>query len=298
MRQVTPPTAQAPARRDPAPSRAAYRLQRLWLTPGFRFLMRLGVPGALVFAGMGLYLSHDNNREVFVEKIAEIRRSVEERPEFMVKLMAIDGASDVLADDIREVLPLDFPISSFDLDLPAMQAQVAALDAVAKADLRVRPGGILQVQITERVPSVVWRSGEGLELLDVYGNHIATLAHRGLRPDLPLIAGDAANDAVAEGLRVLAAAAPISSRVRGLVRMGERRWDLVLDHDQRILLPEVAPAQALEQVIALSDAQELLDRDVMVIDMRNIARPTLRLAPLAREEMYRIKGLELGVKEE
>ncbi len=39
---------------DPAPSRWSYRLQRLMLTPLFRFSLRLGVPFALTFS-LGLF---------------------------------------------------------------------------------------------------------------------------------------------------------------------------------------------------------------------------------------------------
>jgi cell division protein FtsQ len=49
--------------------------------------------------------------------------------------------------------------------------------------------------------------------------------------------------------------------------VGERRWDVVLDRDQRILLPETEPGRALERVLALDQAQDLLDRDVTV-DLR------------------------------
>ena len=39
------------------------------------------------------------------------------------------------------------------------------------------------------------------------------------------------------------------------------------------MLPENHPVQALERVIALSDAQDLMARDVAVVDMRLEARP-------------------------
>ncbi len=289
MQQMT-----AAPRRDPAPSRWSYRIQRLWLTPVFRSLMRLGVPVFTVVFFAGWYFSDSGNREELSAKIDEIRRSVAERPEFMVKLMAIDGASSELAEDIREVLPVDFPISSFDLNLVEMQTVVAELDAVALVDLRIRPGGILQVEVTERIPAVVWRNDTILELLDETGRRVAAIDSRPERADLPLIVGEGADRAAAEALRLMAAAAPIETRVRGLVRMGERRWDLVLDRDQRILLPETNAVNALEQVIALDHARELLARDLAAIDMRNAERPTLRMAPRAVEELRRIKGIVLG----
>lgn len=281
-------------RRDPAPSRLAYRANRLWLTPGFRFLCRAGIPSVLIFGAGLLWFAQDANRQEFADTMAEVRRSVEERPEFMVKLMAIDGASDELSADIREIVPIHFPVTSFDLDLPQMKAQIEELDAVARADVHVRPGGILQVAITERIPAVVWRGPQGLELLDSTGHRVAGIAARTDRPDLPLIAGEGAELAVAEAMDLLNAAHPIKQRLRGLVRVGARRWDVVLDRDQRIKLPEADPVLALQQVMALNKAQELLDRDLLVVDMRNTRRPTLRTAPLASEELRRIRAIELG----
>ena len=107
-----------------------------------------------------------------------------------------------------------------------------------------------------------------------------------------MIAGDGAELAVPEALEILAAAKPILPRIRGLVRMGERRWDVVLDRGQRILLPVTEPVVALERMIALDEAQDLLDRDVIAVDLRLRDRPVLRLAPYALAEIRRARGLD------
>ena len=281
-------------RRDPAPSRWAYRIERMWLTPFYRALLRKGLPVAVIAGGAAWYLGDADRLDALRGHVAEIRRSIEQRPEFMVDLMRIEGASPELSADIREILPVDFPVSSFDLELDHMREQVAGLDAVAGAELRVVAGGVLEVSVDERLPAVVWRSREGLELLDEGGHRVAAIPARDARPDLPLIAGDGADRVVAEALQVLAAATPIGDRVRGLTRMGERRWDLVLDRDQRIMLPERNPVAALERVIALDDAQDVLARDVSVVDMRDGRRPTLRLSGKALEELRRFRSLDDG----
>jgi len=59
--------------------------------------------------------------------------------------------------------------------------------------------------------------------------------------------------------------------------MGERRWDIVLAPDIRVMLPEADPKTALEQVLAFNHAQNLLDRAIAAVDFRNPARPTVRL---------------------
>ncbi len=282
------------AHRDPAPSRIAYRLRRLWLTPLFRQTVRLGIPLFLIASAIGWAVSQEQLRISVHDKISELRASIEERPEFQVNLMAIDGASDSIADDIREIVPVDFPISSFDLDLTGMQDRIAELDAVLRVNVRVRRGGILQIQIEERLPAAVWRVGRDTELLDPLGHRVAVIGDRLDRPDLPLLAGTGAAYHVAEALELLKVAGPVAPRIRGLVRMGERRWDLVLDRGQRILLPEKNPIQALLQVMALEQAGDLLARDVVSVDMRNENRPTLRLASPALDELRRIHEIAQG----
>ncbi|GGD42590.1 cell division protein FtsQ/DivIB [Sinisalibacter lacisalsi] len=283
----------APVRRDPAPSRLRYRFHRLWLTPLYRSLMRVGVPTFLILTAMGWYFSNPTNRYAIAEKTAEFRRSIETRPEFMVKLMVIEGASPVVDKAIRELLPVDFPVSSFDLDLAGMQAVVAALDVVEAVDIHIRPGGVMQINISEREPALVWRAPGKLELIDASGHRVASVTERRARPDLPLVAGQGADAEAAEALALIRAAGPLGARLRGLVRVGERRWDMVLADGQMILLPEVSPVAALDQVLALDQAQDLLARNVTHIDMRTPQRPTLRLAEPAVEELRRIRSLSL-----
>lgn len=280
-------------RRDPAPSKWAYRAERLWLRPGFRRLVRTGAPLGIAVAAGIWYFGDAARQQAIADWTVEARASIETRPEFMVKVMAVDGASDVLDGHIREVMPVDLPVSSFDLDLEAMRKQVESLDAVERVDLRVRAGGVLQVTVEERVPAIIWRGPDGLELLDDMGHRVALIAARSERADLPIIAGEGADMAVPEALALLEAAAPIGARVQGLVRISELRWDLVMDRDQRIMLPQNGAGPALDRVIALSEAQDLLERDIARVDIRNGDRPTVRLTQGALDDMRALKGIEI-----
>lgn len=273
---------------DPSPSRWAYKAQRLMLTPSLRFMLRAGVPFLVMLALGTHFLSDPVRQDAINAKVAEMRNAIETRPEFMVNLMAIDGATDAVAQDIRTILPLDFPTSSFDLDLPAMRDVVAQLEVIKDVSIRIRPGGVLQIDVVERDPAVIWRTEDALVLLDVTGVEIAEELVRSSRPHLPLVAGMGADEAVPEALALYRAAGPLSPRLRGLVRMGERRWDVILDRDQRIMLPAEDPVPALERVIALSEAQDVLARDVALIDMRLAARPTLKMNPDALTQWWRI----------
>jgi cell division protein FtsQ len=272
--------------RDPAPSRLAYRMNRLMLTPMFRGFLRYGLPVLILATGALWWASDEARRQGAADRIAELRRQIEERPEFMVRMMAVERASEPVAAEVRAVLPLDFPVSSFDLDLDELRGRVEEIDAVKAASVRIRQGGVLEVEVEERLPVIVWRTEAALELLDETGHRVAPLASRTERPDLPLIAGEGADAAVAEALSLIALAEPVNARLRGLLRVGERRWDLVLDRDVRILLPEKNAVAALQKVMALDQAQDLLARDISAVDFRNPKRPVIRLTPTAIEAIY------------
>ena len=288
MQQVTRP--------DPAPSRWSYRFQRLMLTPGFRRLLRTGVPVGVVAAlGLG-YFADDTRREAVMMTLADLQRQIETRPEFMVELLAIEGASTSVEEDIREIFPYDLPSSSFDLDLIHVREMIEGLPAVAEASVRIRQGGVLTAEVAERDPVALWRTRDGLGAVDMEGVVVDELGKRSDRPDLPLIVGEGADRAVPEALAILRAAAPLKNRLRGLVRMGERRWDVVLDRDQRILLPEDNPVRALERVLVLNDVQDMLARDLSAVDMRLGARPTIRMNAPAVEEWWRATNMTVGAE--
>jgi cell division protein FtsQ len=107
--------------------------------------------------------------------------------------------------------------------------------------------------------------------------------------DLPLIAGRR-RKAVPEALALIDGGGAALAALRGLVRMGERRWDIVLDRDQRILLPADQPLRALERLIALDQAGTCWRATCWPSTCAR-ARPVLRLAPFALTEMRRARGI-------
>ncbi len=276
--------------RDPAPSKWRYKYQRLMLTPLFRGLVRVGTPLVLLAVISGTWFSKPDNRAMLDAKIAEAKAQVQQRPEFMVQHIKVDGANHGLTTQVLAALPIEFPVSSFDLDLVAMRETVVAMDAVKDAEIRVGEGGALRVDVTPRAPVAVWRAGTTLQLLDGMGVYSGTIPARADRLDLPLIAGDGAEDHIAEALEIFRSTGPLTPRVRGLVRMGERRWDLVLDRNQRILLPETGAFAALDRVIVLGQTHDLLERDVAAVDMRNGQRPIVRMSAEAANALRRVSN--------
>lgn len=278
-----------PLGHDPAPSRLRYKLQRLWLRPSVRLVAKYGPPLLALSMAAWTVAGNPEIRDSIAARAADLRNAVAGMRELAVNDIEVPGVSDDLKKQILEIASVSLPISSLDLDVAALRDRVEGIDAVQSATARVRTDGILEIAITERTPVAVWRHDGGLDLVDRGGFRVARLAARGLRSDLLLIAGVGAPQAVAEAEMLLAAAGTLSARIRGFVRQGERRWDVVLDRDMVIALPEENPREALERVIALDRAHDLLARDLQLIDMRDARRPVLRLSDQAVLELRRIR---------
>jgi cell division protein FtsQ len=172
-----------------------------------------------------------------------------------------------------------------------MRAALLALDPVEDAEVRVR-SGVLELRVTERVPAIVWLDGGTVAVLDARGHRVGTLDGLDDAGALPIVSGDGAGAAVPEALRLFDAAGPLTEDLVGFTRVGMRRWDVVLTEGRRIALPEAGPVAALDRMLALDAAQEVLGRDVRLVDLRLPGRPTLRLSEPARAELRELQVLE------
>jgi cell division protein FtsQ len=258
------------------------------LTPGVKTAVRVGTPLALIAMIATVWVARDDNREMVTAKYEEVKASLQQRPEFIMTKFNVIGADPQTTVDIEGILPVEFPVSSFDIDMEELREVVEQLYAIKSARLRVGEGGALDVDVTPRVPVAVWRDHNTLRLVDADGIIAGIIEDRAERRDLPLIAGDGAFENIEEALTLFKTAGPIRERVRGLVRMGDRRWDMVLDRGQRLLLPDENPITALDRMIVLNDAQDMLDRDVAVVDMRNPKRAVLRMTAEAANAYRRV----------
>ncbi|MEE9454728.1 MAG: cell division protein FtsQ/DivIB [Paracoccaceae bacterium] len=279
---------------DPAPSRLRYRFERLWLKRSVRQFVQVWIPAAVVGSVIWVASADQDVRNGFHNITTGLREMVASRPELRVTKVAFPNASGAVQAQILAVTNLSLPLSALDLDVVHLKDAIERLDAIETAEVQVLSDGTLEIRAVERKPTLVWRDGDTLRLIDRHANRVAEIARRSVRGDLPLIVGQSADLAIAEALALVAAAAPIAARVRGLVRVGERRWDVVLDRGQTIMLPAAGAVTALRRVIALHDTEDVLNRDIIIIDMRDVDRPVLRLSDTAIAELRRLRTLVRG----
>ena len=263
-------------KRDPAPSRLGYKFSRWMLSPFIKKSVFFGMPLIILLLPVFIFLKDQNNKNLVEEIVLDFYRKVIERPEFMISALSIQGSSDSLNAEIRENLGLNFPISSFDLDLADLRNRVLSLPPVETAEVRLDGGSILHVKVKEKVPALLLKDDTGIHILNKNGNYIRPLLSTEYGSKLPVITGEGAQKAAAEAFILFSALYDKLDEVRGLVLVGGRRWNIVLKSGQVIMLPEKKSEQAVQKILILDKAEKILSRDIAVFDFRLPYRITLR----------------------
>jgi cell division protein FtsQ len=164
---------------------------------------------------------------------------------------------------------------SFDPRLARQRLEL--IEWVESAIVERRLPSTIYVKLKERAAVALWQRDGDFVLIDRQGRVVRTVD-----PDyygyLPLIAGAGAPGQITALSLLLQEVPVIGRRVRAAVWVGQRRWNLTLDNMVQVMLPEEDAAAALKILAELDRKQQLLSRDVAVVDLRLPDRMVVRLA--------------------
>jgi cell division protein FtsQ len=166
------------------------------------------------------------------------------------------------------------------IDLARMQARIAALAWVKQVRVERRLPDTVFVSLVEREPIALWQRDGTLLLIDRDGG---VILRGGIErfATLPIVIGEDAPRLVGDFLDLLNSEPALRERVRAVTWVGARRWDVRVDGQISILLPEQDPLAAWSQLARLERDHGVLRRDVITVDMRLPDQLVVRVAPEA-----------------
>lgn len=177
----------------------------------------------------------------------------------------------------------------------AARQRIAELPWVQEASVQKVYPGTLQVKLSERAPFALWQQGETIAVIERDGRVIAPYRNERFA-SLPLVVGYGAAEKASMFIAGMERFPVIAERVRGYVRVADRRWDLILDNGVTVKLPERGELAAVQKLVEMHESEGLLDKDIVSIDLRLGERIAIRLSAAAAEE--RRERMEKLVKEE
>ena len=155
--------------------------------------------------------------------------------------------------------------------------KLEALPWVRTATIERRLPGTLYVRLIERQPLAVWQHDGRQELIDRDGTVIPVTDLSRFAKLPTVVGGDDARHGAAELLDMLAKEPELATRVTAAVRVGNRRWNVRIDHMIDVLLPEQDAARAWSKLATLERQSRVLQREVATVDLRLPDRLVMRV---------------------
>lgn len=242
--------------------------------------LMMGVAGVVMFAGVAIAGATWLGSSLFDvrEAFARTADGAAANIGFDIDRIEVAGVAGARALEVRAVVVPNDRRSILALDPNDVRVRVESLDWVANAEVRRLWPSTLQIHVQRRQAYARWQEDGVISVIDVNGERL--LAERAANHrDLPLVVGAGAGPAAEPLLLALENLPEVRSRLRALVRVGERRWNVELQSGTRIALPEAHPADALTELEALQARHHLLDRPLAEIDLRAPGRMSVRVHP-------------------
>ena len=218
-----------------------------------------GVIGLFVATGMYGMIAGGHSVRVFEQASANTG--------FTISAVEISGHAQLDEIEVLETLDLHPGSSLVTYNAEAAHERLSANGWVSSVSVRKIYPGTLKIALTERRPLALWQRGSLVSLIDETGTVITDdVADRFAA--LPLFVGHGAQLRARDFLELLDRYPAIRSRARAAVFVSNRRWDLVLDNEIEIKLPEAGIDAALDELLRLNAESGLMTRDIVSVDLR------------------------------
>ncbi|WP_321397752.1 cell division protein FtsQ/DivIB [Emcibacter sp.] len=196
----------------------------------------------------------------------------------VVAEIRIDGQQQTALDDIRKALAISHGESIMSLDLKAMRERVEALAWVEHASISRSMPDILTVRVKEYIPVALWQVDGHLWLVTRDGKRITDqkLSHFAA---LPMVVGRGADSAMPDYLDLQEGYPAVFEQVENAVRVGGRRWDLLMKQGITVRLPEKNVPDALEKFAQMQRDEKILEKEILAVDLRLENKTYIRLTP-------------------
>ena len=175
---------------------------------------------------------------------------------------------------VLEVLAMQPGQSIFSADLWSAQRKLAALEWIASAEIHRRYPDAIFVTLVEKRPFALWQAppdahGEApIWVAERNGKLITTHEIEKFRR-LPKLIGAGAPENAADLVDAVRGHRAIAARIAAYSRMGQRRWNLILDDGVTVQLPETGWQKELDALEQLIIDKGILERDITQIDLRS-----------------------------
>ncbi|PHS78492.1 MAG: cell division protein FtsQ [Rhodospirillaceae bacterium] len=254
------------------------RVVPLWRRPQAIALGALVLMGLVLSGGTWMVKTGWGKQAVATVKWSAIKLSTEMG--LTLQEVLVTGRSKTDRKALLQALGVVRGAPMLTYDFEEAKRRVEALPWIQYARLERQFPDTLAVHLAERQPIALWQNRGAFELIDEDGEVIFN-AELEQYENLIHVVGEDAPDYVSGLLELLETQPLLKTKVIAAVRIGGRRWDLLMVGGINVRLPEDGAPAALSRLVTLETQSGIFGRDVKVLDLRLPDRVIVRRAPTA-----------------
>ena len=262
---------------DPAPSRLAYKINRLLYRFWFKLLLMIVfLASSVLLAKKVVYQNVDLNAEIrfLTEESSSLYKGL---TKLSISKISVKGAKEPLKKEII-ILVQNAATEGFSaLKAQALREKIQEINKVEKAFVKLSTDGSVNVEVIQRKEAVVFFNNHLYEVLDSNGVILSLNKHYQGLSSLPLLVGKDGQKNINELLSLINEIGSFQSEVLYYEWVGERRWNIHMKNDLVFKLPENNLNQGLEVMRMFLNETDTLLKPIVSVDLRNIDKPIIKL---------------------
>ncbi|MGI5845730.1 MAG: cell division protein FtsQ/DivIB [Alphaproteobacteria bacterium] len=161
------------------------------------------------------------------------------------------------------------------IDLNDVLARVASDPDIANVAVRRLPNGEIKIRADMRVIVASWTDGENYYPLDDTGAPINKPSST--RPENTLVFSGQVPQDLSKTIKIVKHTPNLFYSIDRMEFIEDRRWDIFLLNGMKIMLPEENFEQAITKIDNMNKQNMILDRQIKLLDMRDLSRPLVKL---------------------
>ena len=185
---------------------------------------------------------------------------------FELNKVEIEGQNNTKVEYILNALNLDHGTPIFSIDIDQVKDALESNDWVRSAIVLRKLPNIIYVGLLERKAIALWQYKNNISLVDDTGYSIA-IDNPKLYKNLIYVVGSDANIYAKSLVDLVSTNDRLRGRIISAVRYGQRRWNLILDENITVKMPENDIARAWKYLVRMDEENKLFGQQLKVIDL-------------------------------
>ena len=200
-------------------------------------------------------------------KLIEISGNVSEAAGLVVREVIVEGRLKTRKSTLLKALNVSEGDNILAINMTEMRDRINELPWVKYARIERHLPNKISLTLVERTPMARWQTNRILKLIDDHGDVIPRVDLARFS-NLPIIIGKNAPKIAGQILKTLSNEPHLFRRVKSLTLVSDRRWDVRLDNQINVHLPEKNPGRAWTHLATLEQGHNIFGDQVQGIDMR------------------------------